>query len=80
MKKKLVLLLLCFVSVNLFSTELWNGFTTEMSEEDFKIHAKEVLETDEIAQEMKDVHFTLSHDHKNNPECNLIGISSPAPQ
>ena len=80
MKKLIILFLLSIVTANIFSAELWNGFTTEMTEEEFKIHAKEVLETDEIAQEVKDVHFTLSHDHKNNPECNLIGISSPAPQ
>ena len=80
MKKILLIFLLCLVSFNAFSAELWNGFTTDMSVSDFMSHSKEVLETEDILQEMKDVHFTLSHDHKNNPECNAICLFSPAPQ
>ena len=80
MKKILFFLLACLFSANIFAVELWNGFNSDMNVDDFMAHSREVLETDEKVEEVKKVYFTLSHDHKGNPECDVIGLCSPAPQ
>jgi hypothetical protein len=69
-------LIICMMAPNLYTLELWNGFTTDMTEEDVIARAKEVLQA-EWREGRNDVlfgPFGLSHSlyDKNMP--NLVSF------
>lgn len=80
MKKITFVLFLSIIPVFVFSTELWNGFTTDMNEEQFISKAKEVLEIGDNYEKFENMYLPLSFDYKGNPEDVIYYLTSPQSQ